>query len=230
MLSIQALSMLLILTMLTACATPVALQYDHPQSKLDQSSQYVLVIEPVEDVRSSGRDIDEALMEHPCIALTAILEEEMESTGLFADVVRSTDAEQAAALLDDPHRKHLKMKASLVDLAWDVPGYQSIQVTRSVSAQFGALGLLANAAFESEDDVSVFGRTTIAVKLWDADTDQVLLAKDYYGVIQERSKVIDCDKNETKSHIVAESTNRAMDQIKTEVSAILAVPVRGRSL
>lgn len=216
-----ALGALLISTLLGACAQPVALKYDHAEARLDEGSPYVLVIDPVDDMRGGGREIDKALIEPPVVSLGLILAEEMENTGVFADVLCSTETEGMAALLADPDRTQLRMKASLVDLAWHVPGYRSIQSTRSVSGMFGVVGVLASAAYETETDVSVYGRATIAVELRNADTDQVLLSKEYYGVVQERTKVADCDKNETKSHIVAESIEKAMHDIKADIGAVL---------
>ena len=230
MFTMRYMAIFLILAVVAACAKPVALQYAHEQPTLNEGSKYVLVVEPVVDVRGGDREIDEALTERPCSALTAILEEEMRSTGLFANVVRSTDTPKTAALQGEPGKKHLRMKASLIDLAWDVPGYQSIVTTRAVTSQFGAVGMLARGLYESSEDVPVYGRTTIGVEFLDADNEQVLLANEYYGVAQKRHKIEDCDKNETKSRIIGVSAENAMDQLKADVATLIARSNAGQTL
>jgi hypothetical protein len=227
MLNIRSWGLGLVLLAVAACATPerVPFEYEQPVARLNEGSTYVLIVEPIQDARYGDRSLDKVLSESPCACVTAAMEQEMRATGLFAEVVRASDADRTAQLVQSPDKKHLRVKARLLDMAWDVTGYGNIQNMRTVSVVgFGVVGAIARNAYETSTLTPVNGRTALAIELTDSELQQPLLKKTYTGMASESRKISECDSWQTRSHMVSRSTADAMRQFKTDLVGLLQNP------
>jgi len=224
MLQFRAFGSACLLAAVSACATPtVPFEYAHPQPQLDASSGYVLVIERVRDARMGAQPIDKVLNQPPCDAVTTALEEEMQASGLFAAVVRTTDAGQAPL---SSEKKAVRIDATLKDLNWNVAQYGNIQSMRTMSVVgFGLVGALARNAYESGNYVPVQGRAVMTVRLDDVATQTPLLEKTYMGATTESRPMSQCDTLQTQSHIVGAATADAIRQLKADLPGVLKTPV-----
>lgn len=198
---------------LSGCAS-VPLHYDHPNSGKPSSTQLKIALTYPDDKRLDRESMDKVLKNNLVDDLSKIIAEEIQSTGLFSEVVpiaKEIPPDKAPEVCKE---MDLIMHSCLTNMAWEVPDYEEIQTTSFlVGFAFG----LAGGVVYGMTKTDVYGNANLKITVFRQNTRDKLIDKDYVARVKERMAKLNCDSFETRSTMAGKAIKSVMDQFKEDL-------------
>jgi hypothetical protein len=205
---------LTVLTILGNCATRTEFVYEHPEIQPQSLRGLIVGFFSIEDQREDSKEMDKVYGDFPVGSLNQILEEEMESTGLFEQVLILPEKQSDEEDYLNHTGINFVVQPGLLEMKWEVPDYETkMKKIGGASFFFGLMGGMAYGSKITE----VWGKTTLHIILTDANTGELVLNKNYEGFYVEEMKILECDTRSTKAYIVGKSFKQAMEEYKQDL-------------
>ncbi len=204
----------LFLSFLSGCAS-VPLQYEHPTSSKSSTTELRVALTYPVDQRPDKEAIDSVLQKNPVDDLSKIMVEEVESMGLFKEVVPIAKEMPIDKVPEVCRDADLVMDSCLKKLSWEVPDYEQKQAAAFVSGfAFGIVGGMIYGMTKTD----VYGNANLRVTLVRQSTGETLIDKDYVVHIADNVAKINCDTPEMRSKMAGKAIKAVMEKLKADLA------------
>lgn len=209
--------MIIVSTLHIGCSAPAKFIYQYPETHLPRSAGFVLALANIDDQRTD-RDVDRIYEQEPLIEVNNILSREIQSTGLFQQVVSISpdNVDNHEYLLN----QHIDMvaKPTLTAMKLLPPGMGDIlEKGHTLSAGLGGIfvGLPCGCLFGSIA-ADYRGYVGLKLRLVNLHSDTPFMDKEYSGVARRKASEARCSTR-IKASLVGESLRIAMTELKTDL-------------
>ena len=205
---------ILLSLLFVGCATKSEFLYDYPKITQNNPSGLIVACEKLKDKREKPCEIDEIYEADPIEEIGRIIQQEIMSTGLFANVIHMSEVVEEK----DDHRSNetadLLVSAELLEINWEVPDYDDmVGKTLGISVFTGGIGGMIYGSTETE----VYGDAKIRIKVIDLHSKKTLLENVYEGHHEEKMKKLKCDTPTTKAQMIGDAIEAAMKKFKEDL-------------
>ncbi len=158
--------------------------------------------------------MDRMFQKDPIDELSHIIAEEIQSTGLFKEVIL-VPRERLPGNAPGAFREvDLVVNSCLKRMAWNAPNYQRKKAESSLLMAYG--GAFAMVAYDMAE-ADMYGDFKMNIKVTRPSTGDCFLEKDYVGHVKGRMDKLSYDAPETKSVMVGKAIKSVMDRFRIDL-------------
>jgi len=205
---------------LNGCATTTPFIYDYPQTAKPVVTELKIVITYPKDEREPNKEVDKMWSKNPVEDIGKVIEDEIQSTGLFRETVLIKKGEDEKIALNDVQ---MVLKTSLKELAWEIPNLKEQEnKTLVISILTGGIGGLVYGSCSTD----FYGKAKLRVVLEDRETKKVLLDKEYFSRAEEKMARLKTDSAEERAKIIGKAVKQIVDQLKADLEQIVKAKIQ----
>lgn len=201
----------------SGCVRTASFRYDYPQGSKPAVAGLKIAYTYPKDERQPNEDVDKMWSKDPIEDIGKIIQEEIQSTGLFGEVVPIAKGEEEKLVLEKSGIR-MVLHASIKELSWEIPNLKE-QETKAfvISILTGGIGGLIYGSGSTD----FYGKAKLRVVLDNRETGRNLLDKEYSSRAEERMARLKTDSANERARIIGRAVKQVMEQFKADLDRAL---------